>query len=110
MSGKRATDSTKGVDTFSGSMDTFKEPSWRKYREYGRTFKRGDLVTLAPEFRYSISMMEPDMGRYIGIVIQEYSNREYVVVWTAQPLATNRYKGMYNGDHLVKLEHAVDLG
>ena len=109
MSGKRVTGSNKGVGSFSGSIDTFKEPSWRRYRESGRTFKRGDLVTLAPEFRYTVSITEPDMGRYIGIVIEEYSNREYVVFWTAQPLVTSQYKGMYNGDHLVKLEHAVDL-
>ena len=106
MSGKRAADSQKGVDTFSGSIKTFKPPRWNTGMR--RSFEKGDLVTLAPEFRYSIATSTPDWGRYIGIVVEAYANREYIVVWTTQPLVMGHKQGMYNGDHLVKIEHAPD--
>jgi len=107
MSGKRAADLQKDVDTFSGSINTFKPPRWNTDTVY-RSFAKGDLVTLAPEFRYKISTSTPDWGRYIGIVIEAYANREYIVVWTTQPLVIGHKQGMYNGDHLVKIEHAPD--
>ena len=106
MSGKGAADLQKGVDTFSGSINTFKPPRWNTGGR--RSFEKGDLVTLAPEFRYSIATSTPDWGTYIGIVVEAFANREYIVVWTTQPLAIGHKQGMYNGDHLVKIEHASD--
>ena len=41
MSGKRAADSQKGVDTFSGSIKTFKPPRWNT--GIRRSFEKGDL-------------------------------------------------------------------
>ena len=99
-----AGDSPNTISTYSGSIDTFKEARWN--RTYCRTFKVGDLVTLSGEFRHSITMVEPDLGRYIGVIVQAYSNREYIVKWTRQPLVNSITEGMYNGDHLIKLEHA----
>lgn len=107
MSGKRASDSQKVVNTFSGSIDTFKPSRWNA-DTLRRSFKKGDLVTLAPEFRYSIATSTPDWGTYIGIVVEAFANREYIVVWTTQPLAIGHKQGMYNGDHLVKIEKAPD--
>jgi hypothetical protein len=72
-----------------------------------RVFEVGDLVTLAPDFRYSIAMITVDFGKYIGIVTQAYTNREYMVVWTSHPL-TAFSKGMFNGDHLIKVENVDD--
>lgn len=69
-----------------------------------RAFEVGDLVTLSPDFRYSITVASVDFGKYIGIVTQAYTNREYMVVWTSHPL-TAFSKGMFNGDHLIKVEN-----
>ena len=63
-------------------------------------------MTLAPEFRYSIAVSRPDFGRYVGIVVEAYANREYMVVWTNQPLTYGTKKGMFNGDHLLLVENA----
>jgi len=94
-----------GPVTLSGSTDTFKPPRWA--RGLRREFTVGDLVTLAPEFRYSITMTAgPDMGRYIGIVTQAYANREYMVVWTNHPMSIPQTQGLFNGDHLIKVENA----
>ena len=73
-----------------------------------RTFKVGDLVTLAPTFRYSITTTTVDFGRYIGIVTHVYSNHEYMVIWTSHPLTAVRTfrQGMFAGDHLIKVENA----
>jgi len=69
-----------------------------------RAFEVGDLVTLSPDFRYSMTVTALDLGKYIGIVTQAYSNREYMVVWTNHPL-TAYSQGMFNGDHLIKVEN-----
>lgn len=108
MSGKRAPDSQRGVDTFSGSMDTFQPPRWQR-GIVARSFELGDLVTLAPEFRYSIANTQSgvDFGRYMGIIVEAYANREYMVVWTNHPLIISKFtRGMFNGDHLIKVENA----
>jgi hypothetical protein len=66
-----------------------------------RTFIVGDLVTIAPDFRNSV--LDFDFERYIGIVISTPETDEYVVHWTNSPV-NNYYKGMWSGDHLVKVE------
>ena len=79
----------------------------RTGRVVERVFEVGDLVTLSPDFRYSISFNTIDFGRYIGIVTQAYANREYLVVWTNHPFHSIP-QGMFNGDHLIKVEN-VDV-
>ena len=108
MGSKRASDPlSTNISAYSGSADTFKEPKWKR-SHLARHFKLGDLVTLAPEFRYSITspVTGLDFGRYVGIVIETFSNREYMVVWTIHPLVIGHKKGMFNGDHLIKVENA----
>jgi hypothetical protein len=72
-----------------------------------RVFEVGDLVTLSPDFRYSIARATVDFGRYIGIITKAFSNREYMVVWTNHPLHAFN-EGMFNGDHLIKVENVDD--
>lgn len=69
-----------------------------------RKFSLGDLVTLSPNFRYSIAISEIDFGCYIGIVTEAYANYEYMITWTKKP-STMANVGMFNGDDLVKLEN-----
>lgn len=69
---------------------------------YRRTFVVGDLVTIAPDFRNSV--MDFDFEKYVGIVVSAYEDNEYTVHWTSSPV-NNYYKGMWNGDHLVKVEN-----
>jgi len=66
-----------------------------------RKFIIGDLVTIAPDFRNTV--LDFDFERYIGIVISTPEENEYVVRWTNSPV-NNHYKGMWHGDHLVKVE------
>ena len=66
-----------------------------------RTFVVGDLVTIAPDFRNST--VDFAFHRYIGIVVGAYEQNEYTVHWTQSPI-NNYYKGMWNGDHLVRVE------
>tara|TARA_R100000388_G_C7224284_1_gene150849 strand:- start:634 stop:906 length:273 start_codon:yes stop_codon:yes gene_type:complete len=68
---------------------------------YRRTFVVGDLVTISPDFRNSV--LDFDFERYIGIIISTPEENEYVVYWTNSPVQ-NYYKGMWAGDHLVKIE------
>ena len=68
---------------------------------YKRTFNIGDLVTIAPDFRNSV--LDFDFERYIGIITSVPEENEYVVHWTTSP-QNNYYRGMWNGDHLVKVE------
>ena len=96
------------VSAYSGSADTFSSPRWKR-KVVSRSFELGDLVTLAPEFRYSIASSTGgvDFGRYVGIITQTYVNREYMVVWTSHPLVISRFtSGLFNGDHLTKVENA----
>jgi hypothetical protein len=108
MGSKRETAPLNGVaSAYSGSAETFQAPRWR--RGMRRSFELGDLVTLAPEFRYSIANASQgiDYGRYVGIVIQTYVNCEYMVVWTNHPLVATKFStGLFNGDHLIKVENA----
>ena len=67
-----------------------------------RTFVVGDLVTIAPDFRNSV--LDFDFDKYIGIVVTTYEENEYAIYWTSSPV-NNYYKGMWNGDHLVKVEN-----
>lgn len=97
--------STKTFRSYRGEIDSFQPPRWESSDAY-RTFELGDLVTLSPEFRYAIAISRPDFGRYIGIVVEAYANREYVVHWTAQPLTNSPERSMFNGDHLILVEHA----
>lgn len=109
MGSKRVTDPLDSyIGMYSGSIDTFKAPRWTTTTR--REFARGDLVTLAPEFRYSITMSRhaPDTGRYVGIIVKAYANREYMVIWTNHPTAAGSTTGMFNGDHLIKVENAVE--
>ena len=69
---------------------------------YRRTFVVGDLVTIAPDFRNSI--LDFDFEKYVGIITVAYDDNEYTVHWTSSPV-NNYYKGMWNGDHLVKVEN-----
>ena len=66
-----------------------------------RTFVIGDLVTISPDFRNSV--LDFDFEKYIGIVMNTPEENEYVVYWTNSPV-NNYYKGMWCGDHLVKVE------
>ncbi len=66
-----------------------------------RSFVIGDLVTIAPDFRNTV--LDFDFERYIGIVIKTPKANEYVVYWTNSPI-NNYYKGMWSGDHLIKVE------
>jgi len=66
-----------------------------------RSFVIGDLVTIAPTFRNSIT--DFDFEKYIGIIIKIFENNEYTVYWTSSPM-NNYQRGMWNGDHLVKIE------
>ena len=94
-----------GGQAYSGSISTFQKPRWA--RGTRRTFELGDLVTLAPEFRFSIARGGPDFGRYMGIVIETFANCEYLVVWTNHPLVISKFtKGLFNGDHLLLVEKA----
>ena len=58
---------------------------------YRRTFVVGDLPGV-------------DFEKYVGIVVSAYEDNEYTVHWTSSPI-NNYYKGMWNGDHLVKVEN-----
>jgi len=71
-------------------------------RVYRRTFVVGDLVTIAPDFRNNI--LDFDFEKYIGIIIKVYEENEYIVRWTNSPVQS-LYAGMWNGDHLVKVEN-----
>ncbi len=106
MGSKRETDPPViGGHVYSGSIDTFKKPRWA--RGTRRSFELGDLVTLAPEFRFSIARTAPDFGRYVGIVVETFANCEYLVVWTNHPLVISKFtKGLFNGDHLLLVEKA----
>ncbi len=66
-----------------------------------RTFVVGDLVTIAPDFRNTI--MDFDFDKYIGVVLQIPEENEYIIYWTTSPI-NNYYKGMWSGDHLVRVE------
>jgi len=66
-----------------------------------RTFAIGDLVTIAPDFRNTV--LDFDFERYIGIVVKKPEDNEYIVYWTNSPV-NNYYKGMWCGDHLVRVE------
>ena len=68
---------------------------------FRRTFTIGDLVTIAPDFRNTV--LDFDFERYIGIIMSIPEANEYVVYWTNSPV-NNYYKGMWCGDHLVKVE------
>ena len=68
---------------------------------FKRTFVVGDLVTIAPDFRNTV--LDFDFERYIGIIINTPEDNEYVVYWTNSPV-NNYYKGMWSGDHLVRIE------
>ena len=68
---------------------------------FKRTFVVGDLVTIAPDFRNTV--LDFDFERYIGIVINTPEDNEYIVYWTNSPV-NNYYKGMWSGDHLVRIE------
>ena len=71
-------------------------------------FELGDLVTLSPNFRYSIALTEVDFGTYVGIITDAYSNSEYMVHWTSHP--THDIKiGMFKGRDLVKLDDSGKL-
>ena len=94
-----------GGQAYSGSIGTFQKPRWA--RGTRRSFELGDLVTLSPEFRFSIATVSPDFGRYIGVIVEAYSNSEYMVIWTTHPLVVSKFKkGLFNGDHLLLLENA----
>lgn len=86
--------------------EKFTEPQWKKDRDVRRTFEKGDLVTLSPDFRHSLTFGEVDFEKYRGIVVEAYSNYEYIVVWTSHPPHAMS-QGMFNGDHLLKLEHTI---
>ena len=99
-------DKKKPFKSYHGEISDFMPPRWVNEIAY-RSFELGDLVTLSPEFRYSVAISRPDFGRYIGIVVQAYSNREYVVHWTNQPdWASAAKKAMFSGDHLILVEQA----
>tara|TARA_Y100001963_G_C6529978_1_gene330627 strand:+ start:82 stop:351 length:270 start_codon:yes stop_codon:yes gene_type:complete len=66
-----------------------------------RVFVVGDLVTIAPGFRNAI--LDFDFEKYIGIVVNIPEENEYTVYWTNSPL-NDFYKGMWSGDHLVRVE------
>ncbi len=68
---------------------------------YKRTFVIGDLVTISPDFRNSV--LDFDFERYIGIIVKTPEDNEYIVYWTNSPVQ-NYYKGMWSGDHLIKVE------
>ena len=66
-----------------------------------RKFTVGDLVTIAPTFRNSIS--DFDFEKYIGIIVNRLDGNEYTVYWKTSPI-NNYHRGMWSGDHLVKIE------
>ena len=68
-----------------------------------REFIIGDLVTIAPDFRNTIT--DFDFEKYIGIVINIPEQNEYVVYWTNSPtVQTVHHRGLWSGDHLVRIE------
>ena len=110
---------TSYYTAFSGSASTVSginvvqlEPRWVR-GVIAREFAVGDLVTLAPDYRYS-ALYAPIgyTDRYVGIVTAAYANREYLVAWTSHPSfratvpSTPGHGGMYSGDHLLKIEFA----
>ena len=58
-------------------------------------------MTIAPGFRNTI--MDFDFDKYIGVVLQIPEENEYIIYWTTSPI-NNYYKGMWSGDHLVRVE------
>jgi hypothetical protein len=82
---------------------------------YKRDYMIGDLVTIAPEFRYDYDIHQ---RQYIGIIVETLEeNNEYVVHWTSAPgTPANRYdidngpqyRGLWNGAHLIKVEDYAD--
>jgi len=66
-----------------------------------RQFIIGDLVTIAPGFRTSIT--DFDFEKYIGIILKSFDDNEYIVYWTTSPIK-DYHRGMWSGDHLVKIE------
>lgn len=110
---------TSYYTAFSGSNSTVLSanvkqsvPRWAR-GVIAREFVVGDLVTLAPDYRYSALNSPVGRGdRYVGIVTAAYANREYLVIWTSHPVPSARTLseagrgGLYNGDHLLKIECA----
>lgn len=79
---------------------------------YKRDYVIGDLVTIAPEFRYDFDIHQ---RQYIGIIVETLEeNNEYVVHWTSSPTNRydidnpNQYRGLWNGAHLIKIEDYTD--
>ena len=72
-----------------------------------RHFVVGDLVTIAPGFRNTI--VDFDFEKYMGIIVGTPEENEYVVHWTTSPSVT-AYRGMWNGDHLVRVEDCEKVG
>lgn len=58
-------------------------------------------MTIAPDFRNTV--MDFDFDKYIGVVLQIPEENEYIIYWTTSPI-NNYYKGMWSGDHLVRVE------
>jgi len=70
-------------------------------RQHRHIFIVGDLVTIAPYFRNASDF--DFYEKYIGIVVSVPASNEYMVCWTNS--MPNQYgRGMWAGDHLVKLE------
>ena len=71
-----------------------------------REFIVGDLVTIAPDFRHGVDDLgrnDFDFEKYLGIVIEKPEDGEYIIYWTQSP-SHNPYRGMWPGDHLVRVE------
>jgi hypothetical protein len=73
-----------------------------------REFTVGDLVTIAPEFRefrseFRHGTTKFNFEKYMGIVVENPEDGEYVVYWTQAPIRSP-YRGVWSGDHLVRVE------
>lgn len=78
---------------------------------YKRDYVIGDLVTIAPEFRYDYDIHQ---RQYIGIVVETVGeSNDYIVHWTSSPGTPSRrhdidngpqYRGLWSGSHLIKVE------
>tara|TARA_R110000765_G_scaffold291268_1_gene387026 strand:+ start:569 stop:931 length:363 start_codon:yes stop_codon:yes gene_type:complete len=116
MSKKKAIHGVSSED--GGSTDVIKESNWsaslppvqpfksfKTIHDEAHQFRVGDLVTIAAGYRRTAAGPASELDRYIGVVVEVYQDREYVVTWTTHPVRSMcNTTGLFNGDYLLPLE------
>jgi hypothetical protein len=79
--------------------------SFKTIQDEARHFNVGDLVTIDAGYRKTTAGVASEVDRYIGVVVEVYQEREYVVTWTTHPVRSMcNTTGLFNGDYLLLLE------